>query len=369
MGKQLDGANLNQADTEKSTVESIIERQPDVDTQTKGTVTEPAPSTEETKEKVASEPSGETETEEIVITPDENVVVTEEIAEAFGLDKDFIGKTVKFSEEEILAAESNQSTATDESIGDTEITEEIAEILGLPKTFIGKPLRDAGKSYKETVKWENENNKQIKELKSTVEALVSKLSNKELNQLDKEASSEAADVIPDPTIEPEEFAKWLQKRDDLFMTKVLDKIGEDPSIKATRDMALKQMEIEAMNTLQNGLPDDVDAQDVMDKWFEDNKDDYQDMVDAKLYKNKPAKLVKDVLTWYKANSYDSLKNMKESDIKKQVHKKTVENLKAKGNRTKTNYSSNPRPKVGQKDTAVSRILRNLQERQATRDSA
>lgn len=261
--------------------------------------------------------------------------------------------------------ESEEETETEESteegeIGEIEITEELATQLGLPNTFIGKPLSEAGKAYKNAVKWENKNNEEIKELRTTLETLVSQLSDKDINKIEQEANKEAADNVPDPVTEPERFNEWLSKRDELIVQKVLAKVDENPKLKAADEMAQQQMENNTIEALDAGLPEDVEAATVLNDWFEDNKEDYEDMVKSGLYKNKPQKLVKDILTWYKANSFDSLSNTKESDIKKQVHKKTVENLKAKGNKTKTNMSSNARPKQGD-NTAVGRILANLEK--------
>jgi len=324
--ENMDGENLTQNNNgNDSVVSKIISRLPEVDTTQESEEAEQETSEEETNVEAETEEKVETETEE-----------TEESEES-------------------------------ESIGDTLIDEELAEVLGLPKTFIGKPLKDAGKSYKETVKWENENNKQIKNLQRTVEDLVNKLSDKEINQIEKEANAEAADEVPDPVTEPEKFNEWLQKRDDLIMQKVLKKVEEYPSFKAVDEIAIQRMEEETLKSLQAGLPEDVKASDVMNGWFNDNKDDYEVMVKTGLYKNKPKKLIKDILIWYKANSYDSLKNTKESEMKSQVHKKTVENLKAKGNKTKTNFSSNPRPQI-EKTSVVSTILKNLEEQAALKNS-
>ena len=94
---------------------------------------------------------------------------------------------------------------------------------------------------------------------------------------------------------------------------------------------------------------------------------FEDMKKAGIYANKPKKLVTDILTWYKAKSYDSLKTTKDSQVNKEVHKRTIENLKAKGNKYKNNYNSNHRQKI-EKSTTVSRILKNIDERTAAKDS-
>lgn len=372
MPGEKDGANLTQnSNNGESVVSKILDRLPEEEKkeETKKPEKQETSKKEETKVEEGKETSTEESTageEEVVIVANENVVVTEEIAKLFGLEEGYIGKTVTFSEEEIAAVnpkEKEESTESKEVSGDEPITAEVAELLGLPKTFIGKPLSEAGKAYKNSVKWENENNKQIKNLQKQVETLLDKLSNQEINQIEKEAAEEAGDTVPDPVTEPEKFATWLQKRDESIMTKILKKIEENPSIKTAEEVALQNMENETLKALQAGLPDEVDAGEVMDEWFKENKDDYEDLVNSGIYKNKPKKLIKDILTWYKASSFDSLKSTKDKQVKSEVHKKTVENLKAKGNKTKITFGSNPRPET-KSNTTVSRILKNLEERNA-----
>lgn len=380
MGTKDDSNLTRKPEEEKSVVDKIIDRLEEptepVETSTEKPVEEAeTPKGETEDEPTAKKPEEETETEdEIVVKANEDIVVTEEIAEAFGLEDEFIGKTVQFSEEEIneVAKSVESENQSGESYDDMEITEELAKTLGLSKTYIGKPLSEAGKAYKGAVSWENENSKQIKSLQKTIEDLVSKLSDKEIDNIESEANREAADTVPDPYDDPKGFSTWLQKRDELIMEKAVkkavEKVEENPQIKAANELAIKQMQEETVRALKAGLPDEVDALDVMDQWFEENKDDYEDMVETGLYKNKPDKFVRDVLNWYKANSYDSLKKTKESDIRKKVHEKTVANLKAKGNKTKIKYGTSPRGGTTKQDTAVSRILKNLEAELALKNA-
>ena len=168
-----DGENLNHDSNNGengSVVSKILSRLPEVDPEETKKKEEPETSKEETKVEPEKETSKEktdskSEEEAIVIKPDENVVVTEEIAEAFGLEEGYIGKTVTFTAEEIAEANKDESAA--ESEEEEIITAKRAEQLGLPNTFIGKPLSEAGKAYKNAVKWESENNRQIKDLQKT----------------------------------------------------------------------------------------------------------------------------------------------------------------------------------------------------------
>lgn len=373
---KLNGDNQTNNDN-KSVVSKILEKLPEVDEaeETKKPE-EQETSTEETnvdegKDTSEEEAAGE---EAIVIKPNENVVVTEEIAEAFGLEEGYIGKTVTFSEEEI--AEANEQ-GSEESVSERLLTEAEVKELGLPKNFVGKPFKDAGKSYKETVKWQNKNNQEIKNLEKKLETVLDKISDKDLKNIEDEAGTEAiADVIkdvPDSVTEPEKFAKWLletiqtvsQKQSGLIVEKIMEKVGDIPSIKTAEDVALQNMENETMKALQAGLPEGVKAAEVFEEWFNDNQEDYEAMVQTGLYKNNPNKLIKDILIWHKASNYDSLKSTKDKTIKKEVHKKTVENLRAKGDKTKTNFGSNPRQKI-QKNTTVSKILKNLEAKEAAK---
>ena len=362
-----DGANLNPKSEEKeSVVSKIISRNKTAEETTEEKAKDEEETSKEKTSKEETENQTEAESEEETKTIDEEgviVVVTKEFAEENELDESLIGKEVLVIPDKDDEADSKNNN----KIGEQEITEELADVLGLPKTFIGKPLSEAGKSYKETVKWENKNNQAIKDLQKNMEDLISKISDKDFKKFEKEANKEAADEIPDPVTEPEVFSEWLKKRDDLIMGKVLEKVGQSPTMLKAEEMAAKELENSTITSLQANLPKGVKAADILNDWFEENQDDYEDMVKSGLYKNKPQKLIKDIINWYKAGSFDSLKNMKESDIKKIIHNKTVENLKAKGNKTKIKYSSNPRNKT-EPNTAVGRILANLEKANALKET-
>lgn len=293
----------------------------------------------------------------------------------------------KLPEEETTQETTDQKVETETDIevdevetkteGDEELEEERiitakdAKDLGLPPSFIGKPLSEAGKSYKEVVKWENKNNQEIKQLKAMLEELRPFITKEHIDKAEVEADEEIDDDMPDPYTEKAAYKKWLadrdRRRDELTAKKVLEQVKNLPSLKTAEQIALKQQEKATIDLIKDALPDGVDVIAEINKWAKEHEDSLQSLTESNYYQNNPKKLAEDVINWYKANSYDSLKSEKENDIKKQVHKKTVENLKAKGDKTKTNLSSNPRIE-NNLNTAVGRILANLEQSVAAKNS-
>jgi hypothetical protein len=290
---------------------------------------------------------------------------------------------VDVEEKEVQSDDSSaEGKGEDSKIEDSLVTDELAKLLNLPKGFIGKPLSTVGKSYRESLTWGNENNKKLIDLEAKLTTLEGQLSQTQIKKTEEEANKETAKQLgksPDPVEHPEEFYTWLEKRDSLMEEKfnkilesklgtaskeLLKSIDDNPILKQAQEQALERTETIIYQKIQEALPkkdgkETIKAGDVIDVWF-----DYKYMVEAGIYKNRPDKFVRDVLTWLKAQSYDSLKNQKESDIIKKIHKKTKENLE-KVSKTKLPIIINPRKDEKEEEVeTIAGKLRAKLERQA-----
>jgi len=280
------------------------------------------------------------------------------------------------STEENISQES--STQNDTSL----VTKELAESLGIPKGFIGKPLSEVGKSYRASLKEMNENNQRLIQLETNFNELKGQLTQQQAQKAEAQAAAQVKDELgpmPSSFDEPEKFAAWLEKRDEIREAKILkaiedsgkklsDSFKNDPTLKQAQELAAKETEKVTLSLLQEGLPKEVDAGKVIDAWFEENKDDYQKLVDSGIYLNKPEKFARDVVNWYKALSFDDLKNKKESDIMKKIHQKTKENLQKAAQSVKVTTPHRQEEKE-EPDTVTSRLVRKAIRGRALKNSA
>ena len=291
---------------------------------------------------------------------------------------------VETTEEEIEIEESEDNIQTDTKIENSLVTEELATAMNLPKGMIGKPLSEVGKSYRESLSWANSNNQKLISLETKLSALEGQLSTKQVKEAETAANLETKNQLgkmPDPIEKPEEFAEWLEKRDQIKEQKML-KVFEEKTqgiVKSFDDNPkLKQAEeIAAQNTwntinknIQSSLPKDMEAEDVLNAFFENNpeEDMYIKVGDQKIsiYDGKPRKFVADVLTWLKSQSYDSLKNQKESDVIKKIQKKTKENLEKVGSKVKLKTDVTTRQEEEKPESIAGRLVTKLKASQRLR---
>jgi len=286
-----------------------------------------------------------------------------------------------YNEEQSTEDNSSQESSTQNET--SLVTKELAESLGIPKGFIGRPLSEVGKSYRASLAEMNENHQRLITLETNFNELKGQITKKEAATAEAQAAAQVKNELgpmPNSFDEPEKFAAWLEKRDEIREAKILkaiedsneklsDNFKNDPTMLQAQELAAKETEKITLSLLQEGLPKDVEASNLLNAWFEANKDEYGQLVEAKIYLNKPEKFVRDVLNWYKAQSYDSLKNKKESDILKQIHKKTKENLEKAGKVTKTFMGSQPRNDEGEKPKTMSaKIAEKLKAQEARQAS-
>jgi hypothetical protein len=286
-------------------------------------------------------------------------------------------KSEKEIQDESSSVTSNQDDETD--IEDSLVTEELAKVMGLPKGFIGQPLWQVGESYRNSLREQNNNNQELIQLRTSLDELKQQVTQTQVKKSEEDANKEMVDKIgvpPNPFDEPDGFAKWLEKRDTLIetkLTKIIEKktgeleksFNENPDLKQARQLALKSTEKNIISIIKDGLPDDkkADASGVLDQWLKDNEEDYEAMVQSGLYKAKPERLAKDVLTWFKAQSFDDLKSKKDSDIIKEVHKKTKQNIKEMSKVKQQEENRKDRNEPDKPDTTASRILEKLLKQQ------
>lgn len=271
-------------------------------------------------------------------------------------------ETEKETEEKTPSAKSQDDEGIEESL----VTAELAEAMNLPKGLIGKPLSQVGESYRKATGEISDTHKRLKDLETNYAALEGQISQAQIKKTEQEANKEVTTEFgkaPDPVDDPDGFQLWLEKRDEIMLEKfqgiLKEKLENDPNIKISKELAAERTEQGTILKLQNGLPKDVEASKVLDAWFEDNQEEYAEALQSGRYLNKLDKFVKDVVNWYKAQSFDSLKGEKESDIIKKIHKKTKENLEALGKVTKTNLHTSPRGNSAESSGLVGEIRKNL----------
>ena len=290
----------------------------------------------------------------------------------------------KTNEEDIKDEEIVNETPTEkeeEEIENTIVDDDLLKALDLPKFFLGKKLSEVGKSYKESVKWDNENHQKLSKLESEILSLKEVLTQKQQNQAEEDALKQTErelGEIPDPIEDRNGFNKWLLN----FKRSVFDEASKTakensekllkalPEITQARELAAQQTWNTVTNMLQDNLSDKVKAKDVLDAWFEENEEDFALLQQSGIYKNKPEKFVKHILDWVKAQSYDSLKNQKESDFIKKVHKQTKENLESIGKKTKVDSKVSKRSDEleDEPETMAGKIVRSLQKSKGLRVS-
>jgi hypothetical protein len=288
---------------------------------------------------------------------------------------------VETTEEEIEIEESEDNIQTDTKIENSLVTEELAIAMNLPKGFIGKPLLDVGKSYRSSLSWANDNNKKLIDLEKKLETIQEQLTAKEQTKADETAAAKIESElgeIPDPVEDKAGFNKWMlafKAQAILEATKMSETKSNDilknslennPQLKQAEEIAAQNTWKNISDSIQSSIPKDMKAEDVLNAFFEDvdEEDLYIQVGKEKvsIYDGKPKKFVNDVLTWLKSQSYDSLKNQKESDIIKKIQKKTKENLERANpkNSLKTNIINRKPDDDDKKETIAGRLAAKLQ---------
>ena len=284
-------------------------------------------------------------------------------------------------DDEIVKDSQTPTKKEDENIENTIVDDDLLKALDLPKFFLGKKLSEVGKSYKESVKWDNENHQKLGKLESEIAGLKEILTQKQQVSAEEEAlrkTEKELGEIPDPIEDRAGFNQWLLN----FKKSVFEEsskaakensekmLRESPEITQARELAVQQTWNTVTTMLQDNLSEKVAAKDVLDAWFEENEEDFGLLQKSGIYNGKPEKFVKHILDWVKAQSYDSLKNQKESDFIKKVHKQTKENLESLGSKIKTDKKVSQRSNENneESETMAGKIVRNLQKSRGLRVS-
>ena len=287
------------------------------------------------------------------------------------------------TDKEIEIEESEVNDQTDNSkIENSLLTEEFVKALRLPNNFIGKPLKEAGNSNKELYRWANENNKAVLQLKDQVKALSEQLTAREMKEVGKSANEiteEELGKIPNQFDDPSGFAKWLlafgkqisEEAEKKSEAKISKKFEDNPQLKQAEEIAFRKTWDSIAETIQAALPTGLKAAEVLNAFLDDNDQEemYVTIGDKKIsiYDGKPKKFVNDVLRWLKAQSYEDLKNQKESELNKIIHKKTKENLEKLNTKTAIRTNVTTRKDGDEKpETVATRLVAKLQESQRLR---
>lgn len=224
------------------------------------------------------------------------------------------------------------------------ITEEDAKRIGLSKTFVGKPYKETMEEvYRNSVSWDNKLSQQLAEMTRKMGEFEVKLSQTEI----KETQEEVEEKLPDISdyIDEDGFVTdrkgldaYLIKREDRLMKAFEKKLEEKnaPIAENTKNLMVQQFQTELYDNIADQLSEiyeDEITPDIVQKLL----DDYGDFLKGEdketqaqyhlLYRGKPAKLARDIVTYHKANRKPQKTQTDAEKQAEEAHKKQLEKLK------------------------------------------
>jgi hypothetical protein len=270
------------------------------------------------------------------------------------------------------------------------ITQEIADKYGLSKTMVGKPMEELANAYSNLHKQNTQLSQKFAERDKAYEKkfadLEAKLTAKEATIVDKKTEKDTLDAIgeaPEPMDfgDPKEYKKalavYLDKRDEIKQKTLMDtlekKFGEQFGKRAEKLELAYSKELQTKNeaimneTVQDGLkelyddglPEGMTVETVYADWLETIKDKPEDALTA-LYGGNPVQMAKDVLLFQKARLYDESKaSIKDPKLAEKLHKQTVEKLKNNSVKA-TRLASSERKKPAEERDIMSEIRGDLE---------
>ncbi|MFA5715802.1 MAG: hypothetical protein WC998_08675 [Candidatus Paceibacterota bacterium] len=303
--------------------------------------------------------------------PNEEKNVYEEILE----DNKAKEKSEESGGESSETSEKEETAQTDK---ERKITKEDVKELGLSKTFIGKPYE---KTLKTVVlqlgKWNTQQSQKLANIEKEFGELKVKLSPKEKKEVEEKVEEELP-KMPDPFDDPEGFAKWLDKRDNLTLKKFRkefeDKLKEQDTRGKISEFEAKENRTVLWEEVESGLHkisgDEFETKLVetvsneFAEYLEDMEEDEFKEFNS-FYHGKPKKLAAEMLRWYKSELYDRTKTPKKEEKQKpkETHEEKVEKLKNK-NKTFTASASSSREKFKEddSDSPYKQIIKEGEER-------
>ncbi len=310
--------------------------------------------------------------------PHEEKNVYEEILE----DNEVKEKSEETEEEiEESGEESSEASEKEENAQtskERKITKEDVKELGLSKTFIGKPYEATLKTVVlQLGKWNTQQSQKLANIEKEFGELKVKLSPKEKKEVEEKVEEELP-KMPNPFDDPEGFAKWLDKRDDLTLKKFRkefeDKLKEQDTRGKISEFEAKENRIVLWEEVDNGLKkisgDEFEPK-LVETVFNEFAEYLEDMEEDEFkefqsfYHGKPKKLAAEMLRWYKSVLYDRTKTpgKEEKQKPKETHEEKVERLKNK-NKTFTAAASSSREKSKDDDldSAYKQIIKEGEER-------
>ncbi len=232
----------------------------------------------------------------------------EEIAEQVsGLTDEQVETTEEQTEEvEESTEESSEEVETPVSM----IDEEFVKLYPRTKAYFGKPVTELGKGYESIVEEFNKKSQQLAELKKKLaEATIPKLEDE-----------------PDPVDEKEAHTKWTEEREKAIRADERSKVAQQP------------VQVNYVTEVSKQLPNDVDAEKVIESWSNKNAyrlyDNLGNLKPAAqlLYGDDPNILVQEVVEYYNDNVRA---DKTDEEIRKAAHTKSKADFK-KAKQTKTN---------------------------------
>lgn len=287
--------------------------------------------------------------------------IAQELLQANLQNRDVSDKKVEETEEEkpvTTDTEEQSATSANQDQGIV-ITEELAQKFGVPKTMVGKPIDELAYAMRETHKNYTQSRQELSEIRKELDSLKQS----EKKEIKQETGIDIS-KLPDPLEDSEGFNKALGEilgrlsggaNEDALVEKIVKKVAAmiEPDIKPAKDLAVKNTLNEVTKAIQNGLPKGEDAAQVMQLWADENKE-MLEMYGKRgwsPYGENPSLMVKDILKFYKSNSYDELSKTQKDIIEKEVEAR----LKKRAEKGKTNIpvkNTTDRNETGGKKTGL-----------------
>ena len=271
----------------------------------------------------------------------------------------------KSKEEESKLKESEETTETEEEETSKEakptITKEMVKEFGLADSFVGQPIEKMAKSYGEILR-------EYKKVSNDVAELKKKLP--ETSDIKEEKQTEEIDITAeDVELEPEKVANYLKTiKQEVKALKALKKeiLSElEPRLSVADNMAAAQTSKAVEASVQSQIDEiaeGYEAKNVMKDWAKENEALIQSFMQSKTFEGEGGleRMVTNIVTWFKAKEYDSLKGKTKEEIDKEVKKRIKEKPKTKLEKTTTHERTKSNDKS--QSNVISEIVNDLIER-------
>lgn len=243
------------------------------------------------------------------------------------------------------------------------ITKEFVEKHGLSKHLVGKPIDELGNSYSNMIKQDTKLSQELAQLRGTVEDLKVQATKTEQKAAIEETVGELGE-IPDPVDDIDGYKAWMKGFTTNLKTEmkaeiraeVLKEIG--PGLQQVQKQAEDNLVGDTISLIKAGLPDDVDAKEILSEYIKENKDYFDELISTGIGRT-PESLAKEALRDFKAKSFDKNNKLTDEEIVKRASEIAQAQLKKKVKNTKTTDMNTSSRELSGKGLAAD-IVRDLE---------